>query len=142
MGERYFCFLWASVTKHLMEQNLAKREGGTIDRSQDIARLAEFCKLYRAQNNVDQICQEEMEMRELGAFPGNLGEICTRNVWNASTTTKSIDYHILPQAGVPWVGKSKVDSTQIPRPDTSSSVIILLLVTSLPWTLRIAVRIT
>ncbi|XP_031276183.1 protein transport protein Sec24-like At4g32640 isoform X1 [Pistacia vera] len=124
MGERYFCFLWASVTKHLMEQNLAKREGGTIDRSQDIARLAEFCKLYRAQNNVDQICQEEMEMRELGAFPGNLGEICTRNVWNASTTTKSIDYHILPQAGVPWVGKSKVDSTQIPRPDTSSSVIM------------------
>ncbi|KAJ0037639.1 hypothetical protein Pint_22625 [Pistacia integerrima] len=95
-------------------------KGGTIDRSQDIARLAEFYKLYRAQNNVDQICQEEMEMRELGVFPGNLGE----NVWNDSTTTKSIDYHIVCQAGVPWVGQSKVDSTQIPRPDPSSSVIM------------------
>ncbi|KAJ0038328.1 hypothetical protein Pint_22586 [Pistacia integerrima] len=46
------------------------------------------------------------------------------DAWNASTTTKSIDYHIVPQAGVPWVGKSKVDSTQIPRLDPSSSVIM------------------
>ncbi|KAJ0019989.1 hypothetical protein Pint_31314 [Pistacia integerrima] len=59
----------------VIKQKLAKREGGTIDRSQDIARLAEFYKLYRAKNNADQLCREEMELRESGAFTGNLGEL-------------------------------------------------------------------
>lgn len=61
--------LWA-----IFQQKLAKREVGTIDRSQDIARLQEFYKLYREKNNVDKLREEEMELRESGAFSGNLGE--------------------------------------------------------------------
>lgn len=56
------------------QQKLAKREGGTIDRSQDIARLQEFYKSYRESNNVDKLQEEEMQLRESGALTGNLGE--------------------------------------------------------------------
>ena len=58
----------------IFQQKLAKKEGGTIDRSQDIARLLEFYKLYREKNNVDKLREEEMNLRESGAFSGNLGE--------------------------------------------------------------------
>jgi callose synthase len=56
------------------QQKLAKREVGTIDRSQDIARLQEFYKSYRKKNNVDKLREEEMQLRESGAFSRNLGE--------------------------------------------------------------------
>lgn len=56
------------------QQKLAKKEGATIDRSQDIVRLQEFYKLYRQKNNVEQLREEEMKLRESGAFSGNLGE--------------------------------------------------------------------
>uniref|UniRef100_A0A0A0LX29 1,3-beta-glucan synthase component FKS1-like domain-containing protein n=1 Tax=Cucumis sativus TaxID=3659 RepID=A0A0A0LX29_CUCSA len=59
----------------VIKQKLAKKEGGTIDRSQDIARLLEFYKLYREKNNVDKLREEEMNLRESGAFSGNLGEL-------------------------------------------------------------------
>lgn len=55
------------------QQKPAKREGGIIDRSQDIARLQEFYKAYRERNNVDKLREEEMKLRESGAFSG-LGE--------------------------------------------------------------------
>lgn len=58
----------------LLQQKLAKREVGTIDRSQDIARLQEFYKMYREKNNVDKLREEEMKLRESAAFTGNLGE--------------------------------------------------------------------
>lgn len=45
-----------------------------IDRSQDIARLQEFYKLYREQNDVDKLREEEMKLRESAAFSGILGE--------------------------------------------------------------------
>lgn len=61
--------LWA-----IFQQKLAKREVGSIDRSQDITRLQEFYKLYREKNNVDKLREEEMKLRESGAFSGNLGE--------------------------------------------------------------------
>ena len=57
-----------------MQQKLAKREGGTIDRSQDIARLQEFYKQYREKNNVDKLREEEMQLRDTGVFSGKLGE--------------------------------------------------------------------
>lgn len=57
-----------------LQQKLAKREGGVIDRSQDIARLLEFYKLYREKNDVDKLREEEMKLRESGTFSGNLGE--------------------------------------------------------------------
>ena len=56
------------------QQKLAKREGGTIDRSYDISRLQEFYKLYREKNNVDKLREEEMKLRESSVFSGNLGE--------------------------------------------------------------------
>ncbi|KAG8637297.1 hypothetical protein MANES_15G103700v8 [Manihot esculenta] len=64
----------------VIKQKLAKREGGTIDRSQDIARLQEFYKLFREKNNVDKLREEEMKLRESGTFSGNLGELERKTV--------------------------------------------------------------
>ncbi|KAI8526298.1 hypothetical protein RHMOL_Rhmol13G0297700 [Rhododendron molle] len=64
----------------VIKQKLAKREGGTIDRSQDIARLKEFYKHYREKNNVDKLREEEMQLRESGVFSGNLGELERKTV--------------------------------------------------------------
>ncbi|KAJ1385823.1 callose synthase 9-like [Sesbania bispinosa] len=59
----------------VIKQKLAKREVGTIDRSQDIARLQEFYKSYREKHNVDKLREEEMKLRESGAFSRDLGEL-------------------------------------------------------------------
>ncbi|VFR02625.1 unnamed protein product [Cuscuta campestris] len=59
----------------VIKQKLAKREGGTIDRSQDIVRLLEFYRLYRERHNVDKLREEELTLRESGVFSGNLGEL-------------------------------------------------------------------
>ncbi|KAJ7957439.1 Callose synthase-like protein [Quillaja saponaria] len=64
----------------VIKQKLAKREGGTIDRSQDIARLQEFYKLYREKHNVDRLREEEMKLRESGAFSGNFRELERKTV--------------------------------------------------------------
>ncbi|KAL3620450.1 Callose synthase 9 [Castilleja foliolosa] len=64
----------------VIKQKLAKREGGSIDRSQDIARLREFYKLYREKQNVDQLREDEMKLRESGVFSGNLGELERKTV--------------------------------------------------------------
>lgn len=64
----------------LIKQKLAKREAGNIDRSRDIIRLNEFYKLYREKNNVDKLREEEMKLRESGAFSGNLGELERKTV--------------------------------------------------------------
>lgn len=56
------------------QQKLSKREGGSIDRSQDISRLQEFYKLYRKKHKVDELREDEMKLRESGVFSGNLGE--------------------------------------------------------------------
>lgn len=59
----------------VIKQKLAKREHGNIDRSQDITKLREFYKRYRQINDVDHLREEEMKLRESGAFSGNLGEL-------------------------------------------------------------------
>ncbi|OMP02607.1 Glycosyl transferase, family 48 [Corchorus capsularis] len=64
----------------VIKQKLAKREGATIDRSQDIARLQDFYRLYREKNNVDKLREEEMKLRESGGFSGNLGELERKTV--------------------------------------------------------------
>ncbi|XP_017218249.1 callose synthase 9 isoform X1 [Daucus carota subsp. sativus] len=64
----------------VIKQKLAKRDGGGIDRSQDIARLREFYKLYREKNRVDKMQEEEMLLRESGTFSGNLGELERKTV--------------------------------------------------------------
>ncbi|KAF7837120.1 callose synthase 9 [Senna tora] len=64
----------------VIKQKLAKREVGTIDRSQDIARLQEFYKRYREKHNVDQLREEEKKLRESGAFSANLSELERKTV--------------------------------------------------------------
>ncbi|KAL5196221.1 Callose synthase 9 [Glycine soja] len=64
----------------VIKQKLAKREAGTIDRSQDIARLQEFYKSYREKHNVDKLREEEMKLRESGAFSRDLGELERKTV--------------------------------------------------------------
>ncbi|XP_042059180.1 callose synthase 9-like [Salvia splendens] len=64
----------------VIKQKLAKKEAGGIDRTQDIARLREFYKLYRQKNNVDRLRDEEMELRQSGVFSGNLGELERKTV--------------------------------------------------------------
>ncbi|XP_020260119.1 callose synthase 9 [Asparagus officinalis] len=64
----------------VIRQKLAKRDGGSIDRSQDIARLQEFYKLYREKHKVDELRQDEMKLRESGVFSGNLKELERKSV--------------------------------------------------------------
>ncbi|KAH6814902.1 glucan synthase-like 10 [Perilla frutescens var. frutescens] len=64
----------------VIKQKLAKKEAGGIDRSQDIARLREFYKLFREKHNVDKLREEEMKLRESGVFSGNLGELERKTV--------------------------------------------------------------
>jgi callose synthase len=49
-------------------------DGAAIDRSQDIAKLQEFYKLYREKHKVDELIADEMKLRESAVFSGNLGE--------------------------------------------------------------------
>uniref|UniRef100_A0AAU6MUB7 1,3-beta-glucan synthase n=1 Tax=Paeonia lactiflora TaxID=35924 RepID=A0AAU6MUB7_PAELC len=64
----------------VIKQKLARREGGSIDRSQDVARLQEFYKQYREKNKVDKLREDEMKLRESGVFSGNLGELERKTV--------------------------------------------------------------
>ncbi|XP_068639698.1 callose synthase 9 isoform X2 [Aristolochia californica] len=64
----------------IIKQKFAKRDSGSIDRSQDIARLQEFYKKYREKNKVDELREDEMRMRESGVFSGNLGELERKTV--------------------------------------------------------------
>ncbi|WOL05975.1 Callose synthase 9 [Canna indica] len=64
----------------VIKQKLAKRDGGTINRSQDIARLQEFYKYYREKNKADELCADEMKLRESSVFSGNLGELEKKTV--------------------------------------------------------------
>lgn len=64
----------------VIKQKLAKREVGTIDRSQDITKLQEFYKRYREKHNVDRLQEEEKKLRESGAISGNLSELERKTV--------------------------------------------------------------
>lgn len=58
----------------VVKQKLAKREVGTIDRSQDIKRLQDFYRLYREKNNVDTLKEDEKQLRESGVFTKEMSE--------------------------------------------------------------------
>ncbi|RRT53433.1 hypothetical protein B296_00049864, partial [Ensete ventricosum] len=66
------CLIYTAYVR--FQQKLAKRDGGGIDRSQDIAYLQEFYKRYREKHKVDELREDEMKLRESGVFSGNLGE--------------------------------------------------------------------
>ena len=63
------CYKWFAL--NALQQKLAKKDGVRIDRSQDIARLREFYKLYRERQKVDELQEEEKRWRESGAFTGD-----------------------------------------------------------------------
>ncbi|KAK4764816.1 hypothetical protein SAY86_025906 [Trapa natans] len=63
-----------------LQQKLAKREAGAIDRSRDIVRLQEFYKSYREKNNVVKLREEEMKLRESAAYSAKLGELERKTV--------------------------------------------------------------
>lgn len=64
----------------VIKQKLAKKDGVIIDRSQDIARLREFYKLYRERQKVDELQEEEKKWRESGAVSGDPKELERRAV--------------------------------------------------------------
>lgn len=65
----FFMFLFVIV-----QQKLAKRDGGSIDRSQDITLLQEFYKTYRKKYKAVELHMEEIKLRESHEVSGNLGE--------------------------------------------------------------------
>ena len=91
LGSGIICYIY--VICLYFQQKLAKREAGTIDRSQDIARLQEFYKSYREKHNVDKLCEEEMKLRESGAFSRDLGEYV---FWLKKWHNTHLDYPVLP----------------------------------------------
>lgn len=58
----------------LLQQKLAKKGGGQIDRNRDIERLWEFYNQYKRRHRVDDIQREEQKWRESGTFSANVGE--------------------------------------------------------------------
>jgi len=59
----------------VIRQKLAKRDGGSIDRSQDITLLQEFYKTYRKKYKAVELRMEEIKLRESHEVSGNLGEL-------------------------------------------------------------------
>lgn len=57
-----------------MQQKLAKRDGGRIDRNRDIEHLWEFYQRYKRRHRVDDMQREEQRLRESGSFSANFGE--------------------------------------------------------------------
>lgn len=59
----------------VIRQKLAKRDGGSIERSQDITLLQEFYKTYRKKYKAVELRMEEIKLRESHEVSGNLGEL-------------------------------------------------------------------
>lgn len=57
-----------------MQQKLAKKGGGSIDRNHDIELLWDFYNRFKKRHRVDDIEREEQKWRESGTFSANIGE--------------------------------------------------------------------
>lgn len=57
-----------------MQQKLAKKGGGPIDRNRDIELLWDFYNRFKKRHRVDDIEREEQKWRESGTFSANIGE--------------------------------------------------------------------
>lgn len=58
----------------LLQQKLAKRDGGQIDRNRDIELLWQFYERYKRRNRVEDMQREQQRLRESGTFSTNIGE--------------------------------------------------------------------
>ncbi|XP_062116557.1 callose synthase 10-like isoform X4 [Humulus lupulus] len=113
------------------EQKLAKKEGAVIDRSQDIALLQDFYKLYREQNDVEKLREEELNLRETGAFSGDLGDkkkIEERKCWlRRFEPGTHLDQKNSKQAFPFWfafVSLPKGEDTDVKRDDLARALMV------------------
>ncbi|XP_062101537.1 callose synthase 10-like isoform X4 [Humulus lupulus] len=120
------------------EQILAKKEGGVIDRSQDIALLQDFYKLYREQNDMEKLREEELNLRETGAFSGDLGDkkkIEERKCWlRRFEPGTHLDQKNSKQAFPFWfafVSLPKGEDTDVKRDDLARALMVAFSSTSL-----------
>lgn len=58
----------------LLQQKFAKREGGQIDRNQDIEHFWEFYQRFKTRHRVDDLQREEERWRQSGTFSANMAE--------------------------------------------------------------------
>lgn len=56
-----------------MQQKLAKKDGGRIDRNRDAQHLWDFYQRYKRVHRVDEIQIEEQRMLESGTFSSDMG---------------------------------------------------------------------
>lgn len=68
----YHFELWG--VDYFLQQKLAKRDGGRIDRNRDVEHLWEFYQQYKRRYRVDDIQREEQKLLETGALSVNIGE--------------------------------------------------------------------
>ena len=57
----------------MLQQKLAKKDGGRIDRNQDAQHLWNFYQHYKRKHRVDEIQKEEQRMLESGTFSADMG---------------------------------------------------------------------
>lgn len=69
MIELYFLSFYA-----IMQQKLAKKDGGPIDRNRDMEILWDFYNRFKRRHRVDDIEREEQKWRESGTYSTNIGE--------------------------------------------------------------------
>ncbi|XP_062101545.1 callose synthase 10-like isoform X7 [Humulus lupulus] len=132
-------FLWdKAFCLYEYEQILAKKEGGVIDRSQDIALLQDFYKLYREQNDMEKLREEELNLRETGAFSGDLGDkkkIEERKCWlRRFEPGTHLDQKNSKQAFPFWfafVSLPKGEDTDVKRDDLARALMVAFSSTSL-----------
>lgn len=52
----------------LLQQKLAQKDGGSIDRNRDAQHLWDFYQRYKREHRVDEIQRQEQKMLESGTF--------------------------------------------------------------------------
>ncbi|KAH6758638.1 glucan synthase-like 8 [Perilla frutescens var. frutescens] len=62
----------------LMQQKLAKKDGGPIDRNRDMELLWDFYNRFKRRHRVDDIEREEQKWRESGTYSTNIGDLDLR----------------------------------------------------------------
>lgn len=64
----------------IIKQKLAKKDGETIDRTEDIAQIQEFYKYYRNKSNIDELQEQEERWKTSGAIDISPDELELRNL--------------------------------------------------------------
>lgn len=65
----------------LLQQKLAQKDGGRIDRNRDAQYLWDFYQRYKRVHRVDEIQKEEQKMLESGTFSAAMGGYAFSLLW-------------------------------------------------------------